>query len=1370
MVALASAFVRLRPDANKAEFVKAGRDMGNEAGRAAGGGFTGGFGKDAAGPLRNAKGQFVKAGEDAGRGAGDSYGRGFTRGSDGRLRDSRGKFVSDSAAAGGKAGTRAGDGFASSFGKSGGKIKQKLGENLKLAAGVFVPLGIGAAVAEIGKIGIAYEDNLNIFKTVSGATGDQMAAVANKARALGADVKLPGVSAAGAASAMTELAKAGFSVQQSMDAAQGTLQLARVANINEADAAEIASNAVNAFGIQAKDTSFVVDELAGAANSSSIEIGDASNAFKQAASVFSGLQGPAVGGKEAITELNTAIAILGNNGTSLKQMMLQLTGPSTRTKNLMHLLATEAAGANISLADQHTLLNGNSKDFYAVANSLDKANPKLANIGDIAYDANGKMRSLPQIIGLITKATQGWTQEDKNAAVTQIFGSDATRSVLALMKGGLPVYEKQRRAVMEQGAAAKFAAAKNAGLGGAIDNVKSQFENAAISIYTAVKGPLTTGLNAVAAALPGIFAGIGQFASFIGRNIGVIRDWALAIGAVTLALRINSAMLAIQAAGGLLAYIRSGSLVTSVTKAWAAGQELLNITMEANPIGLVIVAITALVAGFILAYKHSATFRAIVQGAWSGIKAVVGAVVGWITGTIVPSLIDAWHGIEAAGLWLWHNVFVPVWNGIMAVVNFAVAAVKGYIALVKFEYQLLASAGLWLWHNIFIPVWDGIKAVVNVAVSIVKGYIALLEAEFRILASVGLWLWHNIIEPVWGGIRKVIEIAWLAIRIILMAAYNMIRNTLAPIFSWLWQNVMIPVWKGVTGTISAAWANITAIFVAIRNYLSGYFRATWNIAKSVVTSIWNAIKGAISTAWAGIVAVFTAIKNYLEGVFRSAWNGAKNVVVGVFNYLRSIISVWWNTYVKPVFGAVKSGWDNLAAGFSNIYNGKIKPLFSAFVGFIKNTVVGGFKAGVDAIKAAWDKVQEYARKPVAFVVHSVINPFIRGLNAAAKVVGVKDHVDEIPGFRAGGQLPLVGHASGGKISGAGGISDNRQALIPGLGAVQLQGGEYVVNRQATAQALPLLKWVNSGMEGGPSKIASYLGRPVADMPGDGSEGFAFKKGGLIGWAEDVWDSVTHPLDTIKRPFEAAMNKIPGVGVIKDFLIGSGKKLLDGAVGWITKLAGGGGKVGDAISFLHRADGHPYGWAQAGPDSWDCSGIVSSVYNVLHGKNPYAHTFSTESASPFFPKDGPGGPLTAAWSHPGEAPASASVGHMMGRVGNLTFESTGSRGVHLGSTTRSINDFANIGHYRQGGLFGAPIKLFDSGGLWPSGTLGANLSGHPEQVLTGGAGGDVGAIIDRLDALIALARTNPAGVADALQSPIRKGVTRARTSGLGARYT
>lgn len=1197
MVALASAFVRVRPELDRPGF--------------------------------------KRSGDEAGRLAGDSYGTGFVRGSDGKLRDSRGRFIKESGRAGQQAGGVAGERFSTGFGKSSRKSIDLIKSNLKLAAGVFVPLGLAGAVGEIAKIGIAYEDNLNIFKTVSKATGKQMDEVANKARALGADVNLPGVSAAGAAAAMTELAKAGFSVQDSMDAAKGTLQLARVASISEADAAEIAANAVNAFGVKAKDTGFVVDELAAAANSSSIEISDASFAFKQAAAVFSGLQGPAVGGKEAITELNTAIAILGNNGikgqdagTSLKQALLALTAPATRTKNLMHALALEAAGANIPIKDQSKLLNGSTKEFNGTITALDKANPKMAAVGDIAYDASGKMRSLPQIIDLLTRATAGWTQENRNAAITQIFGSDATRSILALMKGGLPTYEAQRKAILQQGAAAQFAAAKNAGLGGAIDNVKSQFENAAISIYNAIKGPLTTNLNKLANVLPKIFDGIGRFSGFVRDNIGVIRDWAVAIGAVTLALKINSAMIAVTAAGGVLNYAKGIKVVTTTTRAWAAAQELLNITLIANPIGAVIVAIVALVAAVVLLYRHNETFRKIVQAVWAAIKTAIGAVVDWIVNTAWPAIVAAYDAVAAAAIWLWKNAIKPAWDGIMAAVRFGVQVVT---------------------------------AVINTAIAV-----------FRVVAATVTWLYDHIFGPVFAAIRKAVEIWWLATQIVLQLFINIVR-----------------------GAFTNAVTFFRTLFSAVFGFISKQVIGPW---------------------WAYLQAVFGAFRTYVLGPILAALNAARAFFARVFTAIAATVSAWWTAHVSPILAAVRAGWNALAAAFTTVYQSKIKPLFELFVSFIKDKVVAGFRAGVALITKAWSAVQEAAKKPVSFVVNHVINPFINGLNRAAAVVGVKDRVEPIKGF-----------ASGGKISGAGGISDNRQAVIPGVGAVQLMGGEFVVNRNATARALPLLRWVNDGMRGGTDLISRYLGRSLAQYPGDGSEGWAFKSGGLVGWVDNLWESLSHPVETIKKPFTSLLDKIPGVGLIRDFLIGSARKLLDGATEWLIGSGPGATRAARARAFVQAQDGKPYIWASAGPAGYDCSGIVSAAYNIIKGRSPYSHTFSTESLpGRWFDTTKRLGALIAGWSHPGQSPASATVGHMAGQIAGMPFESTGSTGVRIGNRARSVYSFANTGVARACGglipdLLGRPVRLFDSGGFWPPGTLGVNLSGHTEYVSPDGRG-------------------------------------------------
>lgn len=1223
MVALASAFVRLRPQPDRGEFVKAGQEMGDATGKAMGKGIKGGV--DAG--LEAAR----KRAADTGGAAGKAWGDGFHRDSQGKIRDAQGKFVQSSIASG----TEAGKGYAGGFTKGTSGIGASLKSNLKLAAGAFIPLGIAGAVGEIAKIGIQYEDNLNIFQSVTKATGAEMGKVAAKARQLGSDVNLPGVSAAGAAAAMTELGKAGFTVQQSMDAAAGTLQLARIASLSEADAATITANAVNAFGIKASDTTFVVDELAAAANSSSIEISDVSLAFKQAAAVFSGFQGPAVGSKEAVTELNTAIAILGNNGikgsdagTSLKQALLQLTGPTQAAKDQMKELALNAQGANITLEQQNAVLHGSKSVREANLAAILKANPAMKNQGDIAFDASGKMRGLRDILKLTADGTKGMTQQQRAYAITQIFGADASRSIIALLKGGIPVYDAQRKAVLQSGAAADVAAAKNKGLGGAIDNVKSQLENAAISIYNVVKGPLTTALNGLAAALPGVFSAIGKVFGFLADHKGTVLGVAYAVGILTLAIKAQAAAEAIATAGGIIKFLISFAKATRVA---AAGQAVFNIALTANPIGIVVVAIGALVAAFVIAYKNSATFRNIVQGALNGVKVAAIAVADFFTKTF--------------------------WPGVVRVFN----AVKG--AVVSF-YQ------------------NGVRPAFLAVVGFLKSYV------FPIFT----FLYTRVVQPVFAAISKVVQVWWLGVRIVFAALRLYLTNVVFPIFRFLYNNVVSPVFKAVSKAVQIAWLAIRIVLTLLKNYLV-------NIVFPVIRFLYN------------------------------------NVVKPIFQAVALQVSTVWNRVLKPIFGLIRTVFQATGKGLAVVYNTIIRPLFDKFGQIIQTRVAPAFTKGVELIKKAWEKIRDAARTPIAFVVNHVINPFIGGLNNAAKIVGVKGNVSKIQGFAQGGQTP-VGKAAGGKISGAGGTTDNRQAMIPGVGAVQLMGGEFVVNRQDTGKALPILRWINDGMKGGLGKVANYIGRPLTDYPGDGSEGWAFKDGGLIGWTKDIWNSLSDPVGLIKKPFKSALGKIPGGGQIKDFLLGAANRLLDGSVKYLSAGFGGSngytgstaGRVGLAQQFIKAQNGKPYVWASAGPGGYDCSGIVSAAWNILNGRDQFQHTFSTGSLPGGFFRPGftTSSPLLAGWSHPGQSPASASVGHMAGQIAGMPFESRGSQGVIVGNQARRVSQFANHGHFADGGQL-PKVQLFDKGGYWPTGTLGANMSGRTEYVNPpgqGSGGGDV----------------------------------------------
>src|SRR6185312_606561 len=140
-------------------------------------------------------------------------------------------------------------------------------------------------------------------------------------------------------------------------------------------------------------------------------------------------------------------------------------------------------------------------------------------------------------------------------------------------------------------------------------------------------------------------------------------------------------------------YVKGVRLVTSVTRTWTAVQAVFNATMLINPIGLIVIAIVALIAIFVLAYKHVGWFRAAVDAAWAGIKVAIKATMDWIVGTLWPSLKRAWDAIAAGALWLWRNAILPAWNGIKTAISTVIGAVMAVVHGLVSAWNGLAAAG-----------------------------------------------------------------------------------------------------------------------------------------------------------------------------------------------------------------------------------------------------------------------------------------------------------------------------------------------------------------------------------------------------------------------------------------------------------------------------------------------------------------------------------------------------------------------------------------------------------------------------------------------------------------------------------------------------
>lgn len=345
----------------------------------------------------------------------------------------------------------------------------KLGRGLRGAVGVASTIGkgIGLAMAggtalaavglrEVIKVGVEYQGSLNSLQAVTGATAVEMARIGATAKALGADMSLPATSAADAAEAMLELAKGGLTVDQAMQAAKGTLQLAAAAQVDAAEAAEIQSAALNQFGLEASQAGRVADVLANTANAAAGEITDMALALKYVGPVAKSMS-------ISIEDTAAAVGLLANNGirgenagTALRGILASLAAPSK-----------EAAGA-------------------------------LKTLGIQAFDSQGKFVGLRKVTDDLAKAKGRMTEAAFTEAAATAFGREPLAAVTALAAEGAVSFDEMAAAVARQGGAADVAAAKTKGLGGAWEALKSQTETVFIGIFEAIDGPLEAGTRAVA--------------------------------------------------------------------------------------------------------------------------------------------------------------------------------------------------------------------------------------------------------------------------------------------------------------------------------------------------------------------------------------------------------------------------------------------------------------------------------------------------------------------------------------------------------------------------------------------------------------------------------------------------------------------------------------------------------------------------------------------------------------------------------------------------------------------------------------------------------------------------------------------------------
>ena len=328
--------------------------------------------------------------------------------------------------------------------KIGGLAVKGLSVATGAITGTATALG-GVSIAAI-KAGSDFESQMSRVQAISGATGSEFNKLKEQAIQLGADTAF---SSSQAAEGMENLAAAGFTTSEIMDAMPGLLDLAAASGEDLASSSDIAASTLRGFGLEAADAAHVADVLAANANRTNSSVADTGEAMKYVAPLAraAGL---------SMEETAAAIGIMANAGIQGSQAGTTLRGAISR-----------------------------------LSKPTKQMSECMADLGISFYDSEGNMKSLAEQTRMMEEATAGMTDEQRNNVLVTLYGQEALSGMLALMNEGDGALQELTHAYETCDGSAKAAAeTMQDNLAGALDQLGGSAETLGIVFYESVSESL----------------------------------------------------------------------------------------------------------------------------------------------------------------------------------------------------------------------------------------------------------------------------------------------------------------------------------------------------------------------------------------------------------------------------------------------------------------------------------------------------------------------------------------------------------------------------------------------------------------------------------------------------------------------------------------------------------------------------------------------------------------------------------------------------------------------------------------------------------------------------------------------------------------
>ena len=788
-----------------------------------------------------------------------------------------------------------------------------------------------AATLEVGK---NFDSQMSKVEAISGATADEVERLRDKAKEMGSTTKF---TATEAGEAFEYMAMAGWKTEEMLQGIDGIMNLAAASGAELGTTSDIVTDALTAFGYSAADAGHFADILAAAATNSNTNVEMMGASFKYVAPLCGSLGYSAEDAAIALGLMANSGIKADMAGTSLRNVLQRMAKPTKESAEAMDILGVslyDDSGRMYTLMEVMQQLRVGIGDVQI---PLDEFNQLCEELDSQLESGTIKQKEYEKELDALTQRAFGAEKAEQARAMAMLGGARALSGLLAISNASEKDFNDLTNAIYgSEGAAEKMAATMLDNLGGDMTLLKSKLEGVQLSLYEKFEPALRDGVAALSKLLD-VFQWLIDHGDGIAATITGI---ATAVGtyvAYTTALKLMQL---------------GWTGITAALKASAAAQWLMNAAMAANPIGIIIAAVVALIAVFVYLWKHSEKFRNFWIKLWQGIKIAVKQA--------VESITKLWNGMKDKFTKGWDAVkkwFTDFWAGLKLIIEPVVSwFTDAWTAVSEF----------------FAGLWDGVKEVVA----------AFVE-----------WYYGFFIEPIINLFKPVLEFfatAWQIIKELGAGCWEVIKMAWSAATSWFNSTVIEPVkqaftefWDGVTEKAKLAWDII---------------KAAWIVVSDWFAQLWDGIKTKASEAWEGVKAVWAVVSEWFNATiitpvktfFSDMWNGLKEGAAQAWEGVKAVFTPivdWFREKFRAAWEAVKKVFSTGGAIFKGIQNG----------------IVNAFKAIVNGIIRGINRVIAVPFNAINNTLERIRNVSIGGVRPFAGVV-TRFNVPQIPLLARGGVL------------------------------------------------------------------------------------------------------------------------------------------------------------------------------------------------------------------------------------------------------------------------------------------------------------------------------------------------------------------------------